>query len=76
MKAECLASSSSGNCFILDFDVNGDTARIMVECGISIKDIYSKCNKLGIMVSSIQVCLITHAHSDHSKSAKNIENLN
>lgn len=75
MKAECLASSSSGNCFILEFDIDGEPVRIMVECGISIKDIYSKLNSRAIPISSIQACLITHAHGDHSKSASKIESL-
>ena len=73
MKAECLASSSSGNCFILEFTVNGEPTRIMVECGISMTEIYSKLNSKGIMLSSIQACLITHAHGDHSASAKKIK---
>lgn len=73
MKAECLASSSSGNCFILEFDINGVPTRIMVECGIPMSEIYSKLNSKGIMLSSIQVCLITHAHGDHSQSAKKIK---
>ena len=73
MKAECLASSSSGNCFILEFNVNGEPARIMVECGISMTEIYTKLSAKGIMLSSIQACLITHAHGDHSKSAKKIK---
>ena len=75
MTAECLASSSSGNCFILEFNINGEPTRLMVECGISMKDIYSKLNSRGIMLSSIKACLITHAHQDHCKSADKIENL-
>ena len=44
----------------------------MVECGISMTDIRTKLNAKGIMLSSIKACLITHAHSDHSMSAKKI----
>ena len=75
MQAECLASSSSGNCFILTFDINGEPTRLMVECGISIKDIYSRLSSRGIMLSSIKACLITHAHGDHSKSANKLKDL-
>lgn len=75
MKAECLASSSAGNCFILEFEINGEPTRIMVECGISISDIYSKLGSRGIMMSTIKACLITHAHGDHCKSASKIEGL-
>lgn len=45
----------------------------MVECGISIKEIYKKLNERGILLSSIKACLITHAHQDHCKSAKEIQ---
>lgn len=75
MKAECLASSSSGNCFILEFDINGVPTRIMVECGIPIGDIYKKLNDRGIMLSTIQACLITHGHQDHCKSASRLKDL-
>lgn len=76
MKAYCLASSSSGNCFIFEFDINGVSQTIMVECGIPMSEIYKKCNTLGIKFSSVKACLITHLHSDHSKSAKDISRLN
>lgn len=45
----------------------------MVECGISIGEIRRKLGELGIMLSSIKACLITHAHGDHCKSAKDIQ---
>lgn len=72
MKAYCLASSSAGNCFILDFDIEGVSTKVMIECGIPLTTIYSKCNELGIDFSEIQACLITHAHQDHCKSAKDL----
>lgn len=75
MKAICLASSSSGNCFVLEFDVNGRPTRIMVECGLPMSDIYAKLSDNGIDLSSIDACLITHAHGDHSKSAQRLNKL-
>lgn len=75
MKAYCLASSSSGNCFVLEFDVSGRPTRIMVECGLPMSEIYSKLNGVNIDLSSIDACLITHAHGDHSKSAPRLNKL-
>lgn len=72
MKAYCLASSSEGNCFILDFEIEGKSHKIMIECGLPLAVIYRKLNEIGIMFSSIEACLITHAHSDHSKCAKEL----
>ena len=76
MKAYCLASSSNGNCFIFDFDINGKSTKIMVECGVSMKTIYQKCNEFGIGVNEVQACLITHSHQDHCKSARELTRLN
>ena len=75
MKTYCLASSSSGNCFILEFEINGESTRIMIECGLPIADIYKRCNENRILLSSIKACLITHAHADHCKSASAMESL-
>lgn len=75
MKAYCLASSSSGNCFILEFEIDGMPHRLMVECGIPIKEIYKKLNEIDISLSSIECCLITHAHNDHCKSATSLQSL-
>lgn len=72
MNVECLASSSSGNCFILEFDIDGVPTQIMIECGISIKDVFTKLNDRGMLLSKVKACLITHAHGDHSKAAKSI----
>lgn len=73
MKPECLASSSSGNCFIFKFDIKGVPTYLMVECGIPIKQIYNKLNSLGISFSDISACLITHAHGDHCCAARDIQ---
>lgn len=72
MNVVCLASSSAGNCFILEFDINGKPTRLMVECGLPIAEIYNKLSNYGILLSSIKACLITHAHGDHCKSANKI----
>ncbi len=72
MKAHCLASSSHGNCYVLEFDIDGVPTRIMVECGIPITDIFKKLNNIQIELASIDACLITHAHSDHCKAAKDL----
>ena len=75
MKSYCLASSSSGNCFVFEFEIDGKPHLIMVECGLPIKEIYSKLNELNIQLSTIEACLITHAHQDHCKSAKQLLNV-
>lgn len=64
MKLKCLGSSSSGNCYLLKSD-NGET--LILDCGIPIKEI-----KKGLdwNIRSVVGCIVSHAHSDHSKSVK------
>lgn len=69
MKVNCLASSSSGNCFIFNF---GTHALLMVECGLPYKEIVKKCNEQNIDLSKVKSCLITHAHKDHCVSAHDL----
>lgn len=72
MESYCLASSSSGNCYILEFEIKGMPTYLMVECGIPLKETYNKLNSYGIDFSKISACLITHAHSDHSRASHDI----
>lgn len=75
MKPTCLASSSAGNCYVLEFMVKGVPTRIMVECGIPKTTLYQRLNDNGIELKSVQACLITHAHGDHSCAAKDLHYL-
>jgi phosphoribosyl 1,2-cyclic phosphodiesterase len=65
MDIHTLASSSAGNCYIID---DGHT-KLMLECGIPIKQIREGC---GHNLHEIQACLISHGHKDHSKAASDV----
>lgn len=61
MRFESLASSSSGNAYI----VSDNDTRILIECGVS----HKKLQKLsGFSLSDFQACLVSHEHKDHAKS--------
>ena len=62
MYLKCLGSSSAGNCYLLTSN-SGET--LILDCGISIKEI-----KKGLdwNIRSVVGCIVSHAHSDHSKS--------
>ena len=74
MKAYCLASSSFGNCYILEFEISGMPTYLMIECGIPLSDIYKKMNNYQLSISDICGCLITHAHQDHCCAARHLSN--
>lgn len=65
MRFEALASSSSGNAYI----VSDSDTRILLECGVS----HKKLQKLsGFSLSDFSGCLVSHEHKDHSKSVADL----
>lgn len=64
MQITILASSSRGNGYL----ISDGHSTILIECGISIEKIQQKVWDM----SSIEGCLITHEHEDHSSAAKDI----
>lgn len=72
MKATCLASSSAGNCYILELNNGGRTSSIMVECGIPFREILNGMTSAGIPIGSVEACLVTHYHGDHARSINEV----
>lgn len=67
MKLKCIATGSTGNCYTLTSD-SGET--LILDCGISIKEIKKGLNW---NIRNVVGCIVSHAHSDHSKSVKDFE---
>lgn len=63
MKISCLASGSTGNCYL----VNLGSSCLLLDVGIPIDSIVSKVN-----LNEVSVAFISHSHKDHSKSAENL----
>lgn len=68
MKLKCLASGSSGNCYLL----STENETLILDCGIPIKDI-----KIGLNfdLSKVVGVICTHNHKDHSMSVKEFQNM-
>ena len=60
-----LGSGSRGNSVLL----STPESKVMIDCGFSLKKIESKLDKLDVNPHDIDTILVTHHHSDHSKSA-------
>jgi len=56
-----LASGSGGNCTILA----SSKTRVLVDCGLSCREICRRLAAQGIAPESLSAILITHEHSDH-----------
>lgn len=60
IEIQTLATGSAGNCYY----VTDGVTPILIECGISFKQIQRKLN---FQTTDIAACLITHEHMDHCK---------
>lgn len=65
MKIEIIASGSSGNCYV----IKNDDTTLLIECGIRFKEIQKHFK---FQTSSIDACIVTHEHGDHSKAVKDV----
>ena len=67
MQLHCIATGSTGNCYTLTFN-SGET--LILDCGIPIREIKKGLNW---NVRNVVGCIVSHVHSDHSKSVKDLE---
>ena len=68
MQVWSIASGSSGNAYL----VRGEGATVLVECGISLSRIAGFLRRLGIAPHDLTGILLTHDHSDHTRSARQV----
>jgi len=61
-----LASGSSGNCFYIE---NNNNNGILIDAGISTKQIVNRLFSIGKSPLTVKGIFITHEHSDHVKGA-------
>jgi phosphoribosyl 1,2-cyclic phosphodiesterase len=67
MKIAALASGSAGNCFYIEDDKS--EAAVLIDAGISTRQIALRLAMLGLTTEKIQGIFITHEHADHIKGA-------
>ena len=66
MKFFSLGSGSSGNSTL----VENDGRYILIDVGITYKDLLEKLSILKVEISKIEAVIFTHAHIDHVRSIK------
>ena len=71
MKFIILASGSKGNSTLI---INENKNLILIDTGISFKEIKEKINRYGYDIKDINHVLITHEHDDHIKSINSFSN--
>lgn len=70
IKIKSFGSGSDGNCYI----VSDGTTNIMLECGVNYTYMMSCLRKIGISITNIRACLVSHVHSDHCSCINYIAN--
>ena len=71
MKFIILASGSKGNSTLV---INDNNDLLLIDAGISYKEIKEKINRYGYDVNDIKNVLITHEHDDHIRSINSFSN--
>ena len=56
-----LASGSKGNCAV----VTGGRTRILVDCGLSCRELFKRMRQMGEEPETLDAIIITHEHTDH-----------
>lgn len=69
MELYCLGSGSSGNAYVIR--QNNDC--LLIECGFEFAKLVKKLHSRNIALTDIKAVVVTHEHSDHSKSLDNFE---
>lgn len=69
MKITCLASSSAGNCYLVE---NNAGNKLLIEAGLPYSTIRKKLLMVGVGINDLSACLVTHAHSDHTIGMKQL----
>ncbi len=68
MKLKCLASGSSGNCYLLE----SEAENLILDVGIPIKNIKRGLNW---NLKNVVGAVVTHSHLDHARSVKDFEGM-
>ena len=58
-----LNSGSNGNCYY----VGNDAEAVLIDCGISCREIEKRMKRLGLSVDTIKAIFVSHEHTDHIK---------
>lgn len=61
-----LASGSKGNCLVAEAGDAASRTRVLVDCGLNLRDTERRLARLGLQPADISAMLVTHEHGDHA----------
>ena len=60
-----LGSGSSGNALVIEARCAGETTRLLLDCGFSVRETEKRLARLNLTGHDIDAILVTHEHDDH-----------
>ena len=66
LRFACLASGSQGNCLVAEVSEPGRATRVMIDCGLALRETERRLARLGLEPAGIDAVLVTHEHGDHA----------
>ena len=64
-----LASGSRGNCLVVEAGDAACATRVLIDCGLNLRDTERRLARLGLAPADIRGILVTHEHGDHAGCA-------
>lgn len=65
-----LGSGSTGNATLVEGGSGAHTTRLLIDCGLTLKELDLRLARCGLLVSQIDAIFVTHEHGDHIGSAR------
>ena len=65
MRFRSLGSGSSGNASVVEATLGLHTSRVLVDCGLGIRQLEARLGQAGLQASQLDAVFITHEHADH-----------
>jgi phosphoribosyl 1,2-cyclic phosphodiesterase len=65
MRFKSLGSGSSGNATLVETTSGTHTTRLLIDCGLRLRDLDARLQEAGTQASELSAIFITHEHGDH-----------
>ncbi|AYM95616.1 MBL fold metallo-hydrolase [Acidovorax sp. 1608163] len=72
LRLKNLGSGSSGNATLIEGSDGLHTRRLLVDCGLGIRQLEARLAEAGLALAQIDAIFITHEHSDHIGCARSL----
>jgi phosphoribosyl 1,2-cyclic phosphodiesterase len=70
LRFKSLGSGSSGNATLVEAQSGTHTTRLLIDCGIRLRDLETRLSEAGTCAEDLDAIFITHEHGDHIGCAR------